>query len=134
MKLFRMAFWLGVVICNLPSPGSRHATPESQLNRNQGLAAKAANQFCPQAPEPRASIVAEVPKQGEPHEPNLSRNAMNSCQDTLTPADRAVQWRGHRVSSLLSVAPKGILNVGSSNIGGSIHYARERKPIGSSSL
>ena len=91
-------------------------------------------QFCPQALEPHASIVAELPKRGEPYGPNLSRRAMTSCQDTLTPADRAVQWRGHRVSSLLSVAPKGILNVGSSNIGGVIHFARERTPMVSSSL
>jgi len=134
MKLLRMVFWLGVVISNLPSPVSRHAAPESQVNRIQGLTAKAANQFCPQALEPHASIVAELPKRGEPYGPNLSRRAMTSCQDTLTPADRAVQWRGHRVSSLLSVAPKGILNVGSSNIGGVIHFARERTPMVSSSL
>src|SRR5258708_5225473 len=41
MKLFRMAFWLGVVIYNLPSPASQPAAPESQLNGSQGLAAKA---------------------------------------------------------------------------------------------
>ena len=42
--------------------------------------------------------------------------------------------REFRVSSLLSVAPKGILNVGSSNIGGVIHFARERTPMVSSFL
>ena len=67
-----MAFWLGVVICNLPSPVSRHLAPESQLNSSQGLTAKAANKVCPQALEPRASIVAEFPKRGEPHGPTLS--------------------------------------------------------------
>ena len=70
MKLFRMVFWLGVVICNLPSPVSRHAAPESQLNSSQGPTANAANQVCPQALEPRASIVAA--KRGEPHRPTLS--------------------------------------------------------------
>jgi hypothetical protein len=41
MKLFRMAFWLGVVIYNLPSPASQPAAPESQLNGSQGLTAGA---------------------------------------------------------------------------------------------
>ena len=132
MKLFRIAFWLGVVICNLPSLASRPAAPESQLNRSQGLTAKAANRFCPQPLEPRAS--RGLPERGEPHGPNFSRDAMNSCQDTLTPADRAVQWRGRLVSSLLSVAPKGIINVSSSNIGGFFHFARRRTPMVSSSL
>ena len=31
MKLFRTAFWLGVVIYNLPSPDSQPAAPESPL-------------------------------------------------------------------------------------------------------
>ena len=48
MKLFRMAFWLGVVIYNLPSPASQPAAPESQLNGSQGLAIKAPGQSCPQ--------------------------------------------------------------------------------------
>jgi hypothetical protein len=93
MKLFRMAFWLGVVICNLPSPASRPAAPESQLNRTQGLAAKAASQFCPQPLETCAKIDAALPKRGEPRL-DFSRDAAKPCQDTLAPADRAVPWRG----------------------------------------
>jgi hypothetical protein len=50
MKLFRTAFWLGVVIYNLPSPASQPAAPASQLHdgqrsilRNPGLAASASS-------------------------------------------------------------------------------------------
>src|SRR4051812_37035838 len=43
MKLFRTAFWLGVVIYNLPSPASQPAAPASQVHDGQRLAAKAAN-------------------------------------------------------------------------------------------
>ena len=46
MKLVRLAFWLGVVIYNLPSPASQSAAPESR--ESQGLAAKAPGQSCPQ--------------------------------------------------------------------------------------
>jgi hypothetical protein len=94
MKLFRMAFWLGVVICNLPSPASRPAAPESQLNRSQGLAAQAASQFCPQPLETCARIDAVLSKRGELRGPNFSRDAAKPCQDTLAPADREVPWRG----------------------------------------
>ena len=90
MKLFRMAFWLGVVICNLPSPASRPAAPESQLNRSQGLAAQAASQFCPQPLETCARIDAVLSKRGELRGPNFSRDAAKPCQDTLAPADREV--------------------------------------------
>jgi len=69
-------------------------------------------------------------------QPNFSRDAQNSYQDTLTPADRAVQCSGSDVSfsSPLSVVPKGILNVGSSNIGSFIHFARKRTPMVSAFL
>src|SRR5262245_58806156 len=50
MKLFRTAFWLGVVIYNLPSPAPQPPGPESQLNGGQGLATKAAR-----LPRPRES-------------------------------------------------------------------------------
>ena len=65
MKLFRTAFWLGVVIYNLPNSGSESAPPESQIDGGQHLVAKAGN----------------------------SRDARSS-QDTLTAGDRAVRWRG----------------------------------------
>ena len=94
MKLFRMAFWLGVVIYNLPSPASQPAAPVSQLNGTQGLAAKAASQLCPQPREPCARIVEPLPNRGEPGGHNSSRGAVKPSQDTLAPADRAVPWRG----------------------------------------
>jgi hypothetical protein len=65
MRLFRAAFWLGVVIYYLPNSGSQSAPPGSQAH-SQHLSAKAAN----------------------------SRDAMRSSQDTLTPGDRGVPWRG----------------------------------------
>jgi hypothetical protein len=74
LKLFRMAFWLGVVICNLPSPASRPAVPESQLSGSRGLEAKIVH--------------------GEPSKYNFSCSTQKLCQDTLLPADRLVPWRG----------------------------------------
>jgi hypothetical protein len=65
MKLFRTAFCLGVVIYYLPNPGSQSAPPGPQAH-GQHLSAKAAN----------------------------SRDAMRASQDTLTPGDRGVPWRG----------------------------------------
>ena len=94
MKLFRMAFWLGVVIYNLPSPVSQSAAPESQLNGSQGLAAKAASQFCPQSLEPCAKIVEAFSKRDEPAGIILRAMPRKPSQDTLAPADRAVPWRG----------------------------------------
>ena len=92
MKFFRMAFWLGVVIYNLPSPIS-----QSQLSGNQGLAAKAASQFCPQPLEPCAKMVEALPKRDEPAKHNSSRDAVKLSQDTLAPADRAIPWRGSQL-------------------------------------
>jgi hypothetical protein len=94
MKLFRMAFWLGVVIYNLPSSASMSTGPESQYGR-QGLAAKAASsQFCLPPLDPCARTVEGLTKRDEPGGQNSSRDAVKPSQDTLTPADRAVPWRG----------------------------------------
>ena len=97
MKLFRMAFWLGVVIYNLPSPASQSAAPESVEVR--GLAAKAAGQFCPQPLVACAKTVEALPKRGEPGGHNSSRDAVKPSQDTLAPADRAVPWRGSQLDA-----------------------------------
>ncbi len=94
MKLFRLTFWLGVVIYNLPSPTSQPAAPESQLNGSQGLAAKAASQFCAQPLEPCTKTVDALPKRGEPGAHNSSRDAVKPSQDTLVSTDRVVPWRG----------------------------------------
>jgi hypothetical protein len=93
MKLFRMAFWLSVVIYNLPTPASKPAATESQLNGSRGSSTKAASQ-CPQPPEACAKVVEALPKRSEPGGPNFSRDALKPSQDTLAPADRAVPWRG----------------------------------------
>jgi hypothetical protein len=77
MKLFRTAFWLGVVIYNLPSPASQPAAPASQLHDGQRLAAKAAN----------------------------SRDAVKPSQDTLTSADRGAPWRGSARTRPVSKRP-----------------------------
>jgi hypothetical protein len=88
MKLFRTAFWLGVVIYNLPSPASQHAA--SQLNDYQG----SASQVCPQALKPCAQNGEALPKRGDPGGHRSSPRAVMPSQDTLAPADRAVPWRG----------------------------------------
>ena len=93
MKLFRMAFWLGVVIYNLPSSASKSTGPESQ-HGSQGLSAKAASHFCLPPLDPCARAVEALTKRDEPDGQNSSRDAVKPSQDTLTPADRAVPWRG----------------------------------------
>lgn len=97
MKLFRTAFWLGVVIYNLPSPTSMPAASESKLNGSQGLAAKATSHFCPRPLELCAKNVEAIPKPGDPGGRSSSRDAEMLSQDTLAPADRAVPWRGPAV-------------------------------------
>jgi hypothetical protein len=99
MKLFRIAFWLGVVVYNLPSPGSGPAAPESKSNGSQGVAVKAATQ-CPERLKSCAKYVEVPPKPGEPGEHSLPHDALRTSQDTLLPADRAVPW--HRPAILRS--------------------------------
>jgi hypothetical protein len=94
MKLLRTAFWLGVVIYNLPSPTSQSAAPASHLHGGQGLATKAASQFCPQPLALCTKTAEALPKRGEPGERDSSRDAIKFSQDTLTPADLVVPWRG----------------------------------------
>jgi hypothetical protein len=95
MKILRTAFWLGVVIYNLPSPTSQSAAPASHLHGGQRMATKAANQPCSQPPALCAKTVEALPKGGEPGGRDSLRNAVS--QDTLAPADRAVAWRGRPV-------------------------------------
>jgi hypothetical protein len=81
MKLFRTAFWVGVVIYNLPSPNSQPAAPESELG-SQG------------SPAHCVKNADTHPKRGAPFAHSSSRNAVTPSQDTLATADRAVPWRG----------------------------------------
>ncbi len=92
MKLLRTAFWLGIVIYNLPSPTSQSATPASHVHGDQGLATKEASQPCPQPLALCVKTVEALPKRGEPGERHSSRDAVS--QDTLTRADHMVPWRG----------------------------------------
>jgi hypothetical protein len=94
MKLLKTAFWLGVVIYYLPSPASQSGAPASHIHGGQGLATKAASQFCAQPLALCTKTVEALPKRGEPGERNSSRDAVKSSQDTLIPADRIVPWHG----------------------------------------
>jgi len=93
MKLFRTAFWLGLVIFNLPSPEAKLVVPPSQLSGSQGLA-KAPSQSCPQPLEPCAKKADALSKRADPGRHSSSRESVTPPQDTLAPADRAVPWRG----------------------------------------
>jgi hypothetical protein len=92
MKLFRMAFWLGVVIYNLPSTVTTSNGPASH-NASQGSVAKAAPQSCLQPFESCAKTVEAPNKRGESGGQSYSRNPVKPPQDTLSPADRRVPWR-----------------------------------------
>jgi hypothetical protein len=81
MKLFRTAFWLGVVIYNLPSPTSQPAAPESQVG-SEG------------SPAHCAKNTDTHPNRGGPVAQSSSRKAATPSNDTLAPADRVVPWRG----------------------------------------
>jgi len=81
MKLFRTAFWLGVVIYNLPSPTSQPAAPESQVG-SEG------------SPAQCAKNTDTHPKRGGPVAQSSSHKAATPSNDTLAPADRVVPWRG----------------------------------------
>jgi hypothetical protein len=72
MKLFRTAFWLGVVVFNLPNPASQPGTPGSQPKASQGLTRGVGN------------LASH----------SSSRDSVLPSQDTLTHADRAAPWHG----------------------------------------
>ena len=88
MKILKTAFWLGVVIYNLPSPISQSAAPAI---RDQGSATKATS-HCSQRSALCSKTIEALSKHGEYGERNSSRDVVS--QDTLTPADRVVTWRG----------------------------------------
>src|SRR5262245_16186758 len=94
MKLFRTAFWLGVVIYNLPSPASQPPAFELQLNGGQGLATKAASRPCPRLRESCPKNDEAFPNRGDCGAHSSSREATMPSHDTLTPTDRAEPWRG----------------------------------------
>src|SRR5262245_32425244 len=89
MKIFRTAFWLGIIIYNLPSPTSQPPAPEPQINGSRGLAAKAASQLCSMSRESCLKNGEAIPNSGE-----RGVHSSPPSHDTLTPTDRAVLWRG----------------------------------------
>jgi hypothetical protein len=108
MKLFRMAFWLGIVIYNLSSTVSKSTGPASH-HASQGSVAKAATQSCLQPFESCAKTVEALNKGGEsggPHSPQHARyyntvRTHRSYQDA--PVSRPVQQIGRIVSHALVV-------------------------------
>ena len=97
MKLFRTAFWLGVVIYNLPSPASQPAAPESRPNGGQGLAAKAVSRLCSRPRESCSKNNEALANRGDRGGHSSSRDTAMPSQDTLTPTDRAEPWRAPAV-------------------------------------
>jgi hypothetical protein len=97
MKLFRTAFWLGVVIYNLPSPASQPAAPESRPNGGQGLAAKAVSRLCSRPRESCSKNDEALANRGDRGGHSSSRDTAMPSQDTLTPTDRAEPWRAPAV-------------------------------------
>ena len=75
MKLFRLVFWIGVLIYNLPTSAPSPAALGSQQNRSFGLEKKAISG-------------------SEPSKYISSCSVEKPCRDTLIPADRMMPWRG----------------------------------------
>jgi len=92
VKLLKTAFWLGIVIYNLPSPPPQSAAPTPHLDGGHSVATNTAGQGCGQPPELCTKTVQAPSKHGEPRKREFWRRALS--QDTLTPADRAVAWHG----------------------------------------
>jgi hypothetical protein len=85
MKLFRTAFWLGVVLINLPSPPAQPGRPASPAEAHRGPAVAARSQCTRMACSGTIDDAARI---------GAARDRVLPPQDTLTPADRALLWRG----------------------------------------
>jgi hypothetical protein len=107
--LFRMVFWLGVVILLLPGPALRPGLPSHSTNGSQALAAKSSGadtvRSCPRQLDACAENLQTFVKIGRDIYRFLSdrsgqtgiRSASDTAspsRDTLTPADLAAPWRG----------------------------------------
>jgi hypothetical protein len=107
--LFRMAFWLGVVILLLPGTALRPGVPGPPISGSQALAAKSAaadtNRSCPRQLDACAENLQTFVKLWRDVYRLLSdRNGQRASQsasdaakpshDTLTPTDLAAPWRG----------------------------------------
>jgi hypothetical protein len=107
--LFRMVFWLGVVILLLPGPALRPGVPSPSTNGSQALVAKSSGadtlRSCPRQLDACAENLQAFIKLGRDIYRFLSdrsgqtgirsaNDTANPSRDTLTPADLAAPWRG----------------------------------------
>jgi hypothetical protein len=119
--LFRMGFWLSIVLILLPSGASQPGAAGNQVGAGEAISAASATvsdlrQFCGRQPE-ACSVGSQVAtgigykaqagakmlyellsKKLAPHETgsvaNAAAKAETASQNTLTPADLAPTWRG----------------------------------------
>jgi hypothetical protein len=107
--LFRMAFWLGLVILLLPGPLVRPGVPSPSTNGSQALAAKSTGADRPPSCPRQLDACAEnlqafvklcrdvyrfLSDRGGQSAIRSANDAANPSRDTLTPADLAAPWRG----------------------------------------
>src|SRR5216684_3397322 len=107
--LFRMAFWLGLVILLLPGPALRHVIPGPSTSGPQTLVGKPVSAETRQACARRFDACAEslqtfaqlwrdvfrfLTERGGQRGTRSASDAANPSHDTLTPTDLAAPWRG----------------------------------------
>jgi hypothetical protein len=97
MRLFvRTAFWLGLTIYYLPSP-AEHSAPGALPNGNQRLSVESSSaksrHFSPGAYN-RIGKCHQTLARGAEEGRRASSNIVLRSQDTLTPSDLAIPWRG----------------------------------------
>ena len=120
--LLKLAFWLTIVILLLPSDRSQQGAPAPQVGTSEAVSASGAvvadmRQFCVRQPDAcavgsqalvqfgykaqaGAKMLYEFINDKLGHEParepvgSLAAGARKPSQNTLTPADLALPWRG----------------------------------------
>ena len=107
--LFRMAFWLGVVILLLPGPALRSGVPFHSKNALQPAVAKPAGAATPRSCPRQLDACAEnlqafvnfgrdvyrfVADRSGATATRSANSTASPSRDTLTPTDLATPWRG----------------------------------------
>src|SRR5262249_47886305 len=107
--LFRMAFWLGLVILLLPGPALRSGVPGPSTKASQPVAAKSAGAATPRSCPRQLDACAENLQAFVDFGRDVYRfrsdrsgatairpanSTANPSRDTLTPQDLATAWRG----------------------------------------
>jgi len=107
--LFRMAFWLGLVILLLPGPALRSGTPIHSTNASRPVAAKPAGAETPRSCPRQLDACVEnlqafvnfgrdayrfLADRSGATATRSANSAANPSRDTLTPTDLATPWRG----------------------------------------